>query len=120
MSPPTPPATPPQRWVGFLGVVALLACHVLAVAGVTAWYLYVTRYTMLGNSWQAVSQVVSEETLPLIRRASCLKDSEVRAIIRRERNKGERYSIARSRETGRSELVAISWEERAMGDRKGS
>lgn len=74
---------------------------------------------MLGNSWQAVSQVVSEETLPLIRRASGLKDSEVKGIIRRERNKAGRYRIERSMKTRRSELVAMSWEQKTVANRKG-
>ncbi|KAM7198271.1 hypothetical protein V8F33_005062 [Rhypophila sp. PSN 637] len=111
----------PRQWGGFLGVMAMLVCHVLAVAGVTAWYLCVTRYTMMGNSWQVVSQVVSEETLPLMRRASGLKDLEVQRIIRQEKDKSDtRYIIAKSRKTRRSELVAMSWKQKTVEDRKGT
>lgn len=114
------PVFVPRQWGGFLGVMAMLVCHALAVVGVTAWYVCVTRYSMMGNSWQVVAQVVSEEKLPLIQRASGLKDSEVKAIIRRERNTAGRYMIARSRKTRRSELVVMSWGRKAMADGKGS
>ncbi|KAK3347279.1 hypothetical protein B0T25DRAFT_298285 [Lasiosphaeria hispida] len=97
----------PRQWAGFIGMVAVLACHFMAVAGVAVWYLCVTRHTMLGNSWQAVSQVVSEATLPLLQRASNLKDADVKAIIREEMGEAGRYGIARLRKTDRRELVAM-------------
>ena len=110
----------PRQWGGFLGVMAMLVCHIFAVAGVTGWYVCVTRYTMMGNSWQVVAQVVSEETLPLIRRASGLKDSEVKGIIRRERNKGDRYVIGRSGRTRRRELMGVSWGRKGVVVGKGT
>lgn len=100
----------PQRWTGFFGVVALLACHLLAVATATTWYLQTTRHTMLGNSWQAVSQVASAVTLPVLQRATNLKDSRVAAIIREEIGNKGRYGISRRRRPDggdRRELVAI-------------
>ena len=102
----------PQRWAGFAGVVAMVACHFVIMAAVTAWYLRVARHTMLGNSWQAASQVVSDATLPLLQRATSLKDSEVKTIIRREisqaeAKEGSKYGIVRLRKTGRRELAAI-------------
>ena len=101
----------PQRWGGFFGVVAVLGCHLLAMACVTVWFLRATRHTMLGNSWQAVSQVVSDATLPLLQRAGYMKDSEVTGIIRKQMGEAGRYGIARLRKPDREsrrELVAIS------------
>jgi hypothetical protein len=64
---------------------------------------------MLGNSWQAVAQMVSEAAMPLLLRADDLKDAEVAGIIRGEMGGAGRYGIARSRKPGREgrrELVS--------------
>ncbi|KAK0708644.1 hypothetical protein B0H67DRAFT_557075 [Lasiosphaeris hirsuta] len=65
----------PRQWAGFVGVVAMLACHFVVVVGVAV-------------CWQAVSQVVSDATLPLLQRASNLNDADVKAIIREEMGEG--------------------------------
>lgn len=101
----------PQQWAGFIGVMAILTCHLLLVAWIVSWFLRATRHTMLGNSWQAVSQVVSDATLPLLQRADDLKDSEVADVIRREMREAGRYGIVRLRKPDRGdrrELVMIS------------
>jgi len=100
----------PQRWGGFIGVVAVMLWHLLAVAWVVLWFLRVTTHTMLGNSWQAVAQVVSEETLPLLLRADDLKDSEVRVIIQGEMGGVGRCGVMRSRKPGgeRRRVLVVS------------
>ncbi len=95
---------------GFFGVIAMLVCHLVVAVWVTVWFVKATRHTMLGNSWQAVVQIVSDATLPLLQRASDLNDSEVRGIIREEMGEAGRYRIARLRKTDRGsrrELVAV-------------
>ncbi|KAK3349668.1 hypothetical protein B0T25DRAFT_504928 [Lasiosphaeria hispida] len=97
----------PARWAGFVAVMAVLGAHVVVVGLVVGWYLRVTRFTRLGNSWMAVAQVVSEATLPVLWRVSGMGDREVKEVIREEGLGGRKYGVARLRKTGRRELVAF-------------
>ncbi|KAK0704471.1 hypothetical protein B0H67DRAFT_557273 [Lasiosphaeris hirsuta] len=49
----------PTHWTGFTAVAAAIVVHTLAVAAVAALFLRETRYTELGNAWQAVAQLVT-------------------------------------------------------------
>ena len=97
----------PARWVGFVIVLAMTAIHLLLVTGTTVWYLCSTRFTMLGNSWQAVAQITSDETMPLLVQATDMKDREVMALIHRGPAAGKKYKLAKHWTTGREELSAI-------------
>ncbi|KAK0707763.1 hypothetical protein B0H67DRAFT_556394 [Lasiosphaeris hirsuta] len=97
----------PARWTGFGVVIGVLVAHLLVVGVVTAWYLRVTRHTMLGNSWLAVAQVVSEATLPVLWRVDGKGDREVKGVIEEEGLGGRKYGVVRLRKTGRRELVAF-------------
>lgn len=97
----------PSRWLGFIAVVAMTAVHVLLTLCIVVWYLLGTDHTMLGNSWQAVAQVVSDKTLPLLKKATNTKDTEVEELIQRGQGTRQKYSIIKSKTTGRLELVAV-------------
>jgi hypothetical protein len=97
----------PARWAGFLGVAAIAAAHVLLTGYVVVWYLVVTRHTMLGNGWQAVAQVASNATLPLMWQATGVADRDVKERIRDAGGGGRRYMIAQSWASGRRELVGV-------------
>lgn len=91
----------PVRRAGLYGILAVVALHLAVVAAVVALFLARTRASLLGNYWQAVAQVVSSDTEPLLRRADGLRDSEVEALIARElMAKG----VVRERHNGRREF----------------
>ena len=94
----------PARWTGFIIVMAMLLAHMLLVKAAVTEFLRSTRSTMLGNAWQAVAQVVSEKTLPILHRADGMTDREVLRWIKERPYHTETVGIVRSRLNGRSEL----------------
>ncbi|KAL2105097.1 hypothetical protein VUR80DRAFT_9003 [Thermomyces stellatus] len=56
----------PVRYRGFIAVTALIAAHFIIVAVVTVLFQGLTRHTLIGHNWQAVSQAVSDDTMPLL------------------------------------------------------
>jgi len=95
----------PSRWDGFAGVVGMVLCHAVATVWMTVWFVRAAKHTMLGNSWQAVAQVISEATAPLLNRASELKDEQVKKVIHQDGTwMRKRYGISRDGKTGRTEL----------------
>jgi len=97
-------ASAPIRWTGYIIIMVTLAVHWILVASITVCFLRQTQYTMLGNIWQAVAQVSSEATAPLLLQATNLKDCEVKKLIRRNVESRQKYRIVRSWTTGRREL----------------
>ncbi|KAM7189734.1 hypothetical protein V8F33_009873 [Rhypophila sp. PSN 637] len=98
----------PTKWNGFIAAMVIVGYHVLIVVALTSWFLVVNRHTMLGNSWLAVSQVVSEATSSLIERSGNLNDSQVEKMIRQEmagEGTGHKFGIVRNRKTGRVEVA---------------
>lgn len=54
---------------GFIAVTALIALHCAILAVVAVLLLAFTRHTLMGHTWQAVSNALSDETLPLLHHA---------------------------------------------------
>ncbi|KAK4214432.1 hypothetical protein QBC37DRAFT_284002 [Rhypophila decipiens] len=73
----------PRRWTGFIVVAALASVHLLLVVGIITAFLATTKVSLLGNSWMAVAQVLSQDmTDNLLDRASQMSDEEVREVLR--------------------------------------
>ncbi|KAE8337845.1 hypothetical protein BDV24DRAFT_177201 [Aspergillus arachidicola] len=68
----------PARWDGFVAGVSIIAVHLIILALITVLFVVYTRNSMVGNSWQAVAQVVSEDMLPVLDQACMKKDGEVK------------------------------------------
>ncbi|KAK0738042.1 hypothetical protein B0T18DRAFT_394403 [Schizothecium vesticola] len=60
------PALVPTRWSGLILLTAVVVLHVLAAVMVTVLFVGETRCSELGNSWQAVAQLVTEDTRPIL------------------------------------------------------
>ena len=71
----------PRRWTGFIIVAALASVHLLLVVGIIAAFLATTKISLLGNSWMAIAQVLSQNTDNLLDRASQMSDKEVREVL---------------------------------------
>ncbi|KAJ5259769.1 hypothetical protein N7524_008831 [Penicillium chrysogenum] len=65
----------PVRWGGFVAGVSIIVAHFIILAVITVLFVIYTRNSMIGNSWQAVAQVVSEDILPVLDQA-CKEDDE--------------------------------------------
>ena len=87
----------------------MVVCHVIAMVYMTMLFARGIRHTFLGNSWQAVAQVVSEATAPLLEGADGMRDErdeEVDKAIRQDgvRAKGK-FRVVKCDETGKRELM---------------
>jgi hypothetical protein len=95
----------PARRAGLVVVCVMIGVHLAMMVFVVAWYLAFTRHSMLGNSWQAVAQVMSEETMPVLWQGTELQDGEVKR--RMEERGTARYKIGKSWHSGRRELQQL-------------
>lgn len=67
----------PQSWAGLLTVSGLLVVELAIAAAITALFLARTRYSRLGNAWQAVAQVSGPDTEEVLRHGTLATDSEI-------------------------------------------
>jgi hypothetical protein len=98
----------PVRWTGFTVAAVLVALHVLIVAIVTVLFQLYTTSSLLGNHWQAVSQVVSQDTLPILQEADSMQDKEVQRWAKFQNIDLSRSSLVRLRSDKR---IALSIKE---------
>lgn len=75
----------PQHCVGFIAVCIVLGIHMLVVAAVVAMFWRGSHVSMLGNTWQAISQVATAgETMRYIEPGSRMKDSEIETKMKED------------------------------------
>lgn len=98
----------PVRWNGFVAAVSILMVHLITLAIVTLLFIRYTRNSMIGNSWQAVAQVILEDTLPVLGQACQKKGVEIQD---REMNQIAHHSSLRYWANGRV-AVGIGGKER--------
>ena len=72
----------PRSWDGLIAVLALIAGDFVCVWIVVLIYIPNIRYARQGNCWHAVSQLMSEQTQPVLDQSRELKDNEVRRMIK--------------------------------------
>ncbi|KAJ4244575.1 hypothetical protein NW762_014431 [Fusarium torreyae] len=96
----------PQQWTGFIVVTAILTTHFILTALTLVLFAKRTKSSLLGNAWQAVSQLVSPETQDIIRAAGSegMKDRQVEALARSAGRDKEAYALASGVDSGRIEL----------------
>ncbi|KAF4505952.1 hypothetical protein G6O67_007847 [Ophiocordyceps sinensis] len=94
----------PMRWTGFMAATAIVATHLVVVVIVTVLFFHFTSSSLLGNCWQAVAQVVTEDTLPILEQADAMKDKEVERWAKGQSLHRKRYGLVRNRRTGQTGL----------------
>ncbi|KAF5679384.1 hypothetical protein FHETE_801 [Fusarium heterosporum] len=96
----------PETWTGFLIVLAIIIVHFVVVAFAMFLFAERTESSLLGNAWQAVSQMVSPETQDIIRAAGNegMKDKEVAKLAKSTGRGNEAYALASGADNGRKEL----------------
>ncbi|KAH7068935.1 hypothetical protein BKA63DRAFT_520340 [Paraphoma chrysanthemicola] len=87
----------------FYAVLALLGLHAVLILIALVLFLTRTEMSLLGNSWQAVAQVMSSDTAEAMHHGSTATDNEVIHAVR-----DQRIRIARSEQSGRLEAIAVS------------
>jgi hypothetical protein len=95
----------PTQWTGFGVGMGLLLVHWVVVAIVVGLFARYTRHSLLGNHWQAVSQVYSEDTAAILEKADRMKDRDVKRWLNGKGHGGKLYSFARDEGEGRVALM---------------
>ncbi|BCS21740.1 uncharacterized protein APUU_22172S [Aspergillus puulaauensis] len=70
-------ASIPMQWTGFIVAVSLVAAHVTILLIILVIFIFSTHHSLLGHYWQAIAQVVSEDTIRVLEQADAMKDDEV-------------------------------------------
>ena len=87
----------PRSCDGLVVVLALVAGNLFCVWIVVFLYIPNIRYARQGNCWHGVSQLMSEQTQPVLDQSIELKDSEVRRMMK---GSDPIVTIGRSPQTG--------------------
>ncbi|KAK6500000.1 hypothetical protein TWF481_010357 [Arthrobotrys musiformis] len=74
----------PVRQTGLLIIIGNNLLHFLLFTASFLLFFRKTSVSLLGDSWSAVSQIVSPDTLPLVRGATELTDKEVSIWLRKD------------------------------------
>lgn len=89
---------------GLLSVAALLAVHLLAVLAITIAFISRTRQSLLGNSWQAVSQVTGEDIMSVLDVSTEMPDKDVTKWLKTTTGGQELHARLRRRHDGQVKL----------------
>ncbi|EFZ01942.1 hypothetical protein X797_004580 [Metarhizium robertsii] len=91
----------PRKWTGLIAATALVVIHLTLLVIVTIIYLKCTNESLLGSSWQAISQVISDETLPILEHADRMNDEDIRRWAKGQSLDAGNHQVIRCRSTGR-------------------
>ncbi|RGP70107.1 hypothetical protein FSPOR_4219 [Fusarium sporotrichioides] len=98
----------PEQWTGLVAVLVIIIIHFIVTAATMYLFAQRTTSSLLGNAWQAVSQMVSPETQDVIRATGGegMKDKEVAQLVKAAGLDNEAYTVSSSADNGRTELRA--------------
>ncbi|PHH89518.1 hypothetical protein CDD83_5851 [Cordyceps sp. RAO-2017] len=97
----------PTRWTGFTIATILIGTHLLILLATTVLYLHLTIGSLVGNCWQAISQIISEDTLPILEQAHGMTDNDVRRWAQGQSLDVQRLHALQHRPDGRTSLVSV-------------
>ncbi|KAI0537909.1 hypothetical protein GGR58DRAFT_513421 [Xylaria digitata] len=67
----------PRRWRGLTVVLVLVGTNMALMWTIAALYIRRTRFTLAGNYWHAVAQLISKDTIPLLEKSGEMTDEDV-------------------------------------------
>ncbi|KAH7393087.1 hypothetical protein BKA66DRAFT_439198 [Pyrenochaeta sp. MPI-SDFR-AT-0127] len=97
----------PEQWKHFAVVAALLVLHFILLGIALCLFITKTDVSLLGNAWQAVAQVYSNDTAAAVQHGTMATDDEVRHEVKSTGFHESRVIIRRSGSTGVLEAVSI-------------
>lgn len=97
----------PNQWKAFGVILGLLVVHFTLVITAVRMFLKRTEMSLLGNAWQAVSQVVSTDTAGVLHQGATTTDREVRGTMKQSGVADSKIRIAKSISSGRTEATAV-------------
>jgi len=72
----------PRSFWGWLSVTIVLFIHIFLAWIIVFWFLATTQYTMLGQDWQNVAHVTTDETKEFIAMAAQMSDDELKGKMK--------------------------------------
>ncbi|CAJ2504310.1 Uu.00g117040.m01.CDS01 [Anthostomella pinea] len=69
-------ASVPVRFAGFATIVALMLIHIASVLAIVALFWRRARFSIVGNAWHTIAQLLSPETQDMLHGATELTDDE--------------------------------------------
>ncbi|RAH65683.1 uncharacterized protein BO66DRAFT_395219 [Aspergillus aculeatinus CBS 121060] len=97
----------PAQWTGFILGTVLVATHLVIVTIIIIQFIKQTDHSIIGNYWQTVSQVVSEETRPILEQADRMDDQEVKRWVKRNLQHFKSHRILRDQRNGQVSLGMV-------------
>ncbi|KAH7086461.1 hypothetical protein FB567DRAFT_593401 [Paraphoma chrysanthemicola] len=97
----------PQMYKHFSVVMGLLALHFVLVIVALVLFITKTEVSLLGNAWQAVAQVYSNDTAAAVQHGVMATDYEVRRTVKSTGFHQSSIIIRRHGETGGLEAVTV-------------
>ncbi|EEU36365.1 uncharacterized protein NECHADRAFT_52602 [Fusarium vanettenii 77-13-4] len=96
----------PTQWTGLSIVLTTLSVHFIVLVVTTVLFVLWTKASLLGNAWQAVSQMVSPQTREVMDTPSVdtMRDSDVEEWARVTGRDLQVYHSSRSGDLGRTEI----------------
>ncbi|KAH7093671.1 hypothetical protein FB567DRAFT_610247 [Paraphoma chrysanthemicola] len=97
----------PVGFKAFGVVMGLIFVHFVLMVSAVALFLTRTEMSLLGNSWQVVSQVMSTDTADVVQHGATASDKEVKQSMKDTGIVEGRIRITKSLQSGRAEATAV-------------
>ncbi|KAH7406761.1 hypothetical protein DE146DRAFT_630052 [Phaeosphaeria sp. MPI-PUGE-AT-0046c] len=97
-------AVVPLMWFGFLIVTGLLAFHLIMVASMVFLFAKRTKYSMVGEMWHSMGQVMEHVPEHLLHESMGRTDVEIRKACRRSGTSRSGVSLYRDSEVGEGQV----------------
>lgn len=72
----------PRAWTGFTTVLSVTILNMICVAAITWLFLSRTQYSIYGDTWHTIAQIVSPDTRNMLERATQSTDEDVRKVLK--------------------------------------
>jgi hypothetical protein len=94
-----------QHYWGFVAVCTVLTIHLILVVVIVTTFANGSRFSMLGNTWQSIAQIVTDETRNYLDIASMRTDDDIADKIKGD---GKEESLVHVRQVGTSQRVGVT------------
>lgn len=76
------PVSIPHKWLGFGIVTGVVIANMSIVASITWLYLRTTKFSIYGNVWHTIAQIISPDTRYLLEKATSSTDRKVEQSLK--------------------------------------
>ncbi|KUJ07126.1 uncharacterized protein LY89DRAFT_789921 [Mollisia scopiformis] len=83
------PKIQPKHRMGLLFVTIGLLIHIATMIAITTIFHFRTKNPFIGQSWHTVAQLQNENMIPILEKASLMRDNEVESMMREEGMNGD-------------------------------